>query len=82
MDRMFDKDSFDDLQSAGEVKQAVEYLAHNETKFREELASEDLPYEEVQKEVGQIWINLLKLCSKFKYSDYLVVAKNKLYASK
>jgi hypothetical protein len=82
MDRMFDADSFDNLQSAGEVKQAVDYLAHNEIKFREELASEEISYEDIQKEVRQVWSNLIKLCDKFKYTDHIVAHKKKLYSTK
>lgn len=80
--RMFDSDSFEGLQDASEVKASVTYFAHNEIKFREELASEGLSYEAVKKEVATIWKSLLELCNKYKYSDYIVEAKKKLYDMK
>lgn len=79
MDRMFDRNSFNDLQTASEVKSAVSYLAHNEIKYRQELASEGLTYDAAQKEVAETWKNLLKLCNEFKYSDYIVESKKRLY---
>lgn len=80
-ERMFDIDSFSDLKDASEVKAAVHYLAHNEAKFREELASEGLSYEDIQNTVGQTWIELLKLCGRYGYSDYIVEAKKSIYGA-
>ena len=81
-ERMFDADSFASLQNESEVKQAVDYLAHNEIGFKSELTSEGLSYEKVQIEVRQIWLSLLKLCDKFKYSNYVTVAKKVFYGIK
>lgn len=81
-ERMFDVDSFNDLQDASEVKSAVHYLAHNEARYRKELASEGLSYEDIQNTVRQTWANLLKLCEKHKYSDYIVESKKRIYGGK
>jgi hypothetical protein len=81
-ERMFDPTSFNDLQDVSEVKSAVVYLAYNESKFRQELASEGMDYDDIQKEVARIWTNLLKLCSKYKYSDYIVQSKKQIYGVK
>lgn len=79
---MFSTDSFDGLKDASEVKSAVSYFAHNETKFRQQLASEGLNYEAIGKQIATIWKSLLDKCSEFKYSDYIVEAKKSLYGSK
>jgi len=78
-DRMFDKASFRGLNSASEAKSAVHYLAHNEIKFRQELATEGLSYEETQKEVAAIWKSVLAACDKYKYSDYITISKKQIY---
>lgn len=78
--RMFSPDSFDGLKDVSEVKSAVTYFSHNEIKFRDELASEGLTHEEIESTVGQLWTKLLKLCKEYKYSDYIVEHKKRLYA--
>jgi hypothetical protein len=76
---MFDIDSFNDLKSVTEVKAAVIYLAHNEVKYRQQLADSGLDYEDIQDTVRQTWLNLLKLCKRYNYSDYIVQSKEALY---
>lgn len=82
MERMFDTHSFSGLKSAAEVKAAVQYLAKNEIKFRQELTSEGLNYDSIQQELKNIWQNLLTKCTKFKYSDYIVSSKKAIYGVK
>lgn len=83
-DRMFDADSFSthSLSNVSEVKAAVQYLAKNEVKFRQELASEGVDYDTIQDEVKSVWSSLLKSCAKYKYSDYIVSAKKVIYGTK
>lgn len=80
--RMFDKDSFNDLKDASEVKSAVSYFSHNEVKFRQELASEGLSYEAIQQEVAAIWKAILAQCEEYKYSDYITALKKNIYSAK
>lgn len=77
---MFDENSFtDEITTGAEAKAAVAYLAHNEIKFRKELASEGVSYAEMQNKVGQVWRNLLKSCKRVKYSDFTVQTKMAQY---
>lgn len=79
---MFDENSFNDLKDASEVKASVEYFSKNELNFRKQLADSGMSYDEIQKTLRQTWINLLKLCSKHNFSDYIITAKKRLYGVK
>jgi len=83
-DLMFDPDSFSShsLKNSSEVKSAVQYLAKNEVGFRNKLASEGVDYDEVQQKVKEVWLALLKVCAKYKYSDYIVSSKRAIYGLK
>jgi len=81
-EQMFNANSFEELKDTSEVKAAVQYLAKNEVKFRQELSSAGMDYDMIQTEVGVLWVNLLKRCAKFKYSDYIVVSKKAIYGIK
>lgn len=81
-EQMFNADSFEELKDSSEVKAAVQYLAKNEVKFRQELSSAGMDYDTIQTEVEVLWVSLLKMCAKFKYSDYLVVSKKAIYSIK
>lgn len=80
MERMFDRDSFlDEITNKAEAKSCVQYLAHNESQFRRELASEGLSYDEINDEVKAVWKNLLDSCKRVGYSDYITEAKRKQF---
>lgn len=80
MERMFDKDSFqDEIVSPAEAQACVSYLARNETKFRKELSTEGLSYEAIEEEVRQVWLNLLKSCNRVGYRDATVEVKSAQY---
>ena len=78
-ERMFAEDSFQDLKTVGEVKQAVVYLAHNESQFRSELIAEELDYDAIQAEVKKVWLGLLEACKRVKFSNYTVRFKATQY---
>jgi hypothetical protein len=79
-DRMFGEDSFtDEIDSAGQAEQAVEYLAQNEHAFRMELQHEGLSYDDIQKQIGKLWANLAASCKRVGYSDVIVEGKTKFY---
>lgn len=83
MERMFDDHSFqDEVQSNADAKSCVMHLAHNESKFRRELASEGLTYEQVEEEVKKVWKNLLKACSKYGYVDFMTQFKREQFGVK
>ena len=79
---MFGTDSFDTIENSTEAKAAVQYLARNELKFSQQLASEGLGYDEIKAEIKQVWLSLLKVCSKFKYSDFIIASKKTTYGLK
>lgn len=79
-DRMFDKDSFhEEVDSPGQARACVEYLALNEHQFRTELSNEGLDYDQVEAEVKQVWSNLIQSCKRVGYSDSLVEGKAKRF---
>lgn len=82
VNRLFATDSYEDIKNASESKSAVKYLSRNEVKFKDELANEGLSYDEIQDEVKNVWLELLKVCDKFKYSDYTVEVKKSYYNTK
>lgn len=83
MERMFDEHSFtDEIKSKKDAESCVMYLSHNESKFRKELASEGLSYEEIEAEVAKVWKNLLNACKKFGFSNYITEAKRKQFGVK
>lgn len=76
MNRMFDEHSFtDEITSNDDAKACVSYLAHNETRFRNELAEKGLDYDQIHAEVKKVWTNLLTACKKYGYNDYITDAK-------
>jgi len=80
---MFDKDSFlDEVDSPQQARACVDYLALNEHQFRRELANEGLSYDEIEREVRQVWTNLIKSCQRVGYSDSLVRGKAEQYGIK
>ena len=81
-EQMFNSDSFEGLKDSSEVKAAVQYLAKNEVKFRQELSSAGMDYDTIQTEVEVLWVNLLKVCDKYKYSNYVVSSKKVIYGIK
>lgn len=81
-DRMFDRTSFDDLKDASETKAAVTYFSHNEVKFRQQLESKGLSYDEIQEEVKSVWKAILAKCTKYGYSDHVTALKRRIYSIK
>lgn len=79
MDRLFDKNSFDNLSSTAEVESAVKYLGNNEITFRSQLVREGLDCQQVAETVRDVWTGLLKQCARYNYSNYLTETKRKLY---
>lgn len=82
MPRMFDVGSFDSLENASEAKASVQYLAKNELKFEKELSTGGMGYDAIQTEVKMVWLGLLKVCARYKYSDYIVSSKKAMYGIK
>lgn len=83
MDRLFDKDSFqEEITNPSEAKACVDYLATNEHQFRQDLANEGLDYDQREAEMKTVWTNLVKSCQRVGYSDRLVEAKAKQYGVK
>ena len=80
--RMFGTHSFSGLTNASEVKGCVNYLSKNEFKFSQELTNEGLGYDAIQHEIRQVWLSLLKVCNKFKYSDFITSSKKAIYGIK
>ncbi len=78
-ERMFASDSYGELKTVGEARQAVLYLANNEITFRSELIEEGLTYDAVELEVKKVWKALLEACAKVKYKDYTVLHKEAIY---
>ena len=77
---MFAADSYDTLQTVGEIKQAVLYLAKNEMGFREELRREGLSYDDIEAEIQKVWVGLLNACKRVKYTDYTVQHRKSIYS--
>lgn len=69
-ERMFDGHSFhDEITKPSEAYACYEYFASNVSKFKRELQDEGLSYEEIEKEVGQCWLNLLKSCQRVGWTN-------------
>ena len=70
MERMFDKDSFlEEITKPSEAQSCYRYFAGNLPKFERELQDEGLGYEEVQSEIRQCWMNLLKSCQRVGWTN-------------
>lgn len=70
VERMFDEHSFhDEITKPSEASSCYNYFASNLPKFRRELQDEGLSYEEIEKEVGQCWLNLLKSCQRVGWTN-------------
>lgn len=79
-DYMFGEESFtDEVQSAGQAEQCVEYLASNEHKYRSELIDEGLTYDEVQAKLKRLWSNLAAACAKVNHSDMILRSKQRQF---
>jgi len=79
-ERMFDQDSFlEEIQTPADARACVDYLAHNEHQFLEELRNEGLSYEERQEALRQVWTNLIKSAQRVGYFDHLLENKAKQF---
>jgi L-rhamnose isomerase len=78
-ERMFAEDSYEDIKTVGEAKQAVLYLAHNESTFIRELQDEGLDYDAIDAEVKKVWLALLKACKRIRFSNYITRYKASLH---
>jgi hypothetical protein len=78
---MFDHESFlDEITDTSEAEACVDYLSRNEHAFRKELAESGKSYDEIQDEVRQVWLNLLKSCSRVSFRSHTTDAKSKQYS--
>ena len=70
MEKLFGGDSFqDEITNASEAQAAYGYFTHNLTGYRHQLADAGLSYEDIEKEVRQCWMNLLKSCQRVGYTN-------------
>lgn len=80
---MFDEHSFqEEITNPEEAEACTDYLAKNESKFRKELASEGLSYEEIEKEVATVWGNLIKSSVRVGFSNWTTEHKKKQFGIK
>lgn len=76
MEPLFDGDSFqEEITTPGEAAACVDYLSHNEWKFRNELRSAGASHDEEENKVGQVWTNLVKSCKRVGFSSERVEQK-------
>lgn len=69
-ENMFDNDSFqDEITSTSEARASYDYFTSNLTAFRSQLANRGLTYDEIENEVRQCWLNLLKSCQRVGYTN-------------